>query len=55
MLITHREEIALIADQASQICRSRIVCSGSPAKVAAYYKSRQCSACLTEVCVDERP
>jgi len=55
LLITHREEIALIADQASQICRGRIVCSGSPAKVAAYYKSRQCSACATEECADDHP
>ena len=55
LLITHREEIALIADQASQVCRGRIVSSGAPAKVAAYYKSRQCSACETEVCADGRP
>jgi Fe-S cluster assembly ATP-binding protein len=55
LLITHREEIALMADRASQICRGRIVCSGSPATVAAYYKSRQCSACATEVCVDDLP
>ncbi|MDG4476982.1 ABC transporter ATP-binding protein [Thiovibrio frasassiensis] len=55
LLITHREEIALIADQASQICRGKVVCSGTPAEVAAYYKSRQCSGCATEVCVDERP
>lgn len=50
LLITHREEIALIADSASQVCRGRIVSSGSPAKVAAYYKSRQCLSCAKEVC-----
>jgi Fe-S cluster assembly ATP-binding protein len=55
LLITHREEIALIADKASQLCRGRIVSSGSPAKVAAYYKSQQCSSCAMEVCGDERP
>ena len=55
LLITHREEIAMIADRASQICRGRIVCSGSPQQVAAYYKSRECLACATEVCADERP
>ncbi|HIJ91232.1 MAG: ABC transporter ATP-binding protein [Desulfobulbaceae bacterium] len=55
LLITHREEIALIADQASQICRGRIVCSGSPEKVAAYYKSRQCAACAVEGCGDDCP
>lgn len=55
LLITHREEIAMIADRASQICRGRIVRSGSPQEVAAYYKSRECLACATEVCADERP
>lgn len=44
LLITHREEIALIADQASQICHGRVVCSGQPSEVAAYYKSRQGAA-----------
>lgn len=52
LLITHREEIGLIADRASQICRGTVVCSGSPAKVAAYYKSRQCLVCNGEVCGD---
>jgi Fe-S cluster assembly ATP-binding protein len=55
LLITHREEIAMIADRASQICRGRIICSGSPHEVAAYYKSRQCVVCGTEVCADEHP
>ena len=55
LLITHREEIAMIADRASQICRGRIVCSGSPQQVAAYYKSRECLTCETEVCADEHP
>lgn len=55
LLITHREEIALIADRASQICRGRIVCSGPPAKVAAYYKSRQCLTCDTEGRADGCP
>jgi Fe-S cluster assembly ATP-binding protein len=55
LLITHREEIAMIADRASQICRGRIVSAGSPQQVAAYYKSRQCLACASEVCADERP
>lgn len=51
LLITHREEIALIADRASEICRGRIVCSGNPAKVADYYKSRKCLVCDGEACV----
>jgi len=50
LLITHREEIALIADKASQLCGGKIVCSGSPGKVADYYKSRQCLVCRDEVC-----
>jgi Fe-S cluster assembly ATP-binding protein len=50
LLITHREEIALIADKASQICRGKIVCSGSPSEVAEYYKARKCLLCDGEVC-----
>jgi Fe-S cluster assembly ATP-binding protein len=51
LLITHREEISLIADRASQMCRGKIVCSGNPEKVAQYYKSRKCLVCDGEVCV----
>jgi len=51
LLITHREEIALIADQASQVCNGRIICSGNPANVAAYYKSKKCLVCDKETCV----
>jgi len=51
LLITHREEISLIADNASQMCRGKIVCSGNPEKVAEYYKSRKCLVCDGEVCV----
>jgi Fe-S cluster assembly ATP-binding protein len=50
LLITHREEISLIADKASQMCRGKIVCSGNPEKVAEYYKSRECLVCDGEVC-----
>jgi Fe-S cluster assembly ATP-binding protein len=50
LLITHREEISLIADRASQMCRGKIVCSGNPEKVAEYYKSRKCLVCDGEVC-----
>lgn len=53
LLITHREEIALIADRASQICKGKIVCSGNPEKVAQYYKSRRCLFCDGEVCTDD--
>ncbi|MDH5202724.1 MAG: ABC transporter ATP-binding protein [Nitrospirota bacterium] len=51
LLITHREEIALIADRASQMCYGRIICSGEPQKVAEYYKSRKCLVCDGEVCL----
>jgi Fe-S cluster assembly ATP-binding protein len=51
LLITHREEISLIADRASQMCNGKIVCSGTPVKVADYYKSRKCLVCDGEVCV----
>ncbi len=50
LLITHREEIAMIADRASQLCNGRIICSGSPDKVAEHYKSRHCLTCSGEVC-----
>lgn len=52
LLITHREEIVLISDMASQICSGRIVCSGNPEKVAEYYKARECLICNGEVCVE---
>lgn len=53
LLITHREEIALQADRASQLCGGRVVCSGSPAQVAAFYKERRCLVCDGGVCRDD--
>jgi len=50
LLITHREEIAIIADRASQMCGGRIICSGSPAQVAAHYRSKSCIACDGKEC-----
>jgi Fe-S cluster assembly ATP-binding protein len=50
LLITHREEIALIADRASQLCHGRIICSGNPANVAAHYKARHCAICTNKEC-----
>ncbi|MBA3013467.1 MAG: ABC transporter ATP-binding protein [Proteobacteria bacterium] len=50
LLITHREEIAGIADQASQLCRGKITCSGNPAKVAEHYKLQNCRACNKGEC-----
>ena len=51
LLITHREEIANIADRASEICNGRIICSGTPAKVTRYYKSKRCEVCIGEECI----
>jgi Fe-S cluster assembly ATP-binding protein len=51
LLITHRQEIVLIADRASQLCAGRIVCQGHPEKVAEYYRSRKCLVCDGRVCV----
>ena len=50
LLITHREEIARIADRASQLCGGRIVFSGSPLEVAEHYKTRRCTVCDGNQC-----
>jgi len=41
LLITHQEEVARIADTASQLCDGRIVATGSPADVIARYTGRR--------------
>jgi Fe-S cluster assembly ATP-binding protein len=50
LLITHREEMVLMADHALQICQGRIVCSGNPERVATFYKERKCLVCDGMVC-----
>jgi Fe-S cluster assembly ATP-binding protein len=50
LLITHRDEIARIADRASLLCRGRILCTGSPAEVADRYLERRCRVCDGMVC-----
>jgi Fe-S cluster assembly ATP-binding protein len=50
LLITHREEIAVITDRASQVCNGKIICSGSPEKVAEHYKARHCLTCAGVEC-----
>lgn len=50
LLVTHREEISVIADRASQICGGRIICSGDPGKVAEHYKARNCLICRGGEC-----
>lgn len=50
LLITHQEEVAAIADSASQLCNGRIVCSGDPAQVIEHFRGRTCVRCDGEVC-----
>jgi Fe-S cluster assembly ATP-binding protein len=50
LLITHREEIVLIADRASQLCGGKIVLTATPAEVATHYKSRRCTVCDGQEC-----
>jgi Fe-S cluster assembly ATP-binding protein len=50
LLVTHREEISVLADRASQLCRGRIICSGDPKKVAEHYKARNCLICTGGEC-----
>jgi Fe-S cluster assembly ATP-binding protein len=45
LLISHREEMARIADSASQICGGRIIFSGTAAAVAACYRQHHCVYC----------
>ena len=53
LLITHREEIARMADRASQLCGGRIVCTGDPETVAESYQGRACVRCNGADCHDE--
>jgi Fe-S cluster assembly ATP-binding protein len=50
LLITHRQEIARMADRASQICDGRIVFSGSPQAVIDHYQGRRCIVCDGKEC-----
>jgi len=51
LLITHQETIALMADQASQLCGGRIIASGNPKDVADQYKQGRCVRCDGERCL----
>ena len=55
LLITHQEEVALIADRASQLCAGRIVFSGSPREAVDHFRGRTCVRCDGEVCGYVRP
>jgi Fe-S cluster assembly ATP-binding protein len=50
LLITHQEEVALIADRASQLCAGRIVFSGSPRDAVDHFRGRTCVRCDGESC-----
>jgi Fe-S cluster assembly ATP-binding protein len=50
LLISHREEIARIADRASYLCKGKIICTGAPDEIAEKYKSRACHTCNGVVC-----
>lgn len=50
LLITHQEEVALIADRASQLCAGRIIFSGGPREAVDHFRGRTCVRCDGEVC-----
>jgi Fe-S cluster assembly ATP-binding protein len=50
LLITHQEEVAHIADRASQLCAGRIIFSGSPREAVDHFRGRTCVRCDGEVC-----
>lgn len=54
LLISHRQEIALIADRASYLCGGRIVATGDPERIAEQFRIRPCrdTGCNGVVCRD---
>jgi len=50
VLITHQEEVALIADRASQLCGGRIIFAGSPRETVDHFRGRACVRCDGAVC-----
>lgn len=50
LLITHQDEVARIADTASQLCGGRIVASGDPGEVIEHYPARRCARCDGQQC-----
>lgn len=55
LLITHQEEVALVADRASQLCAGRIIFSGKPREVVDHFRGRTCVQCDGEACNYVRP
>lgn len=50
LLITHREEVASIADRVSLLCGGRIVMTDAPGQVISHYKTRHCIVCNGQEC-----
>jgi Fe-S cluster assembly ATP-binding protein len=50
LLISHREEVAGIADRASLLCGGKIIMTGAPDQIVSHYKSRQCVVCNGQEC-----
>lgn len=50
LLITHRQEIALIADRASHLCHGTVIATGKPEEIARQYLTRRCAVCVPEEC-----
>ncbi|HEU5201151.1 MAG TPA: ATP-binding cassette domain-containing protein [Nitrospira sp.] len=50
LLITHQEEVALIADRASQLCAGRIIFSGGARETVDHFCGRTCVRCDGELC-----
>lgn len=52
LLITHREEVAKIADKTSLMCSGFIIKEGMPKEICDYYKNK-CIPCPTHIYPDE--
>jgi len=50
LLISHREEIASVADRASLLCGGKVILTGTPENVIHSYKSRSCIICDGREC-----
>ncbi|MDP2155726.1 MAG: ABC transporter ATP-binding protein [Sulfuricella sp.] len=50
LLITHRQEIARIANRASLLCGGRLVLTGEPERVAEHFRHRDFGVCDGETC-----
>jgi Fe-S cluster assembly ATP-binding protein len=50
LLITHQEEVALVADRASQLCAGRVIFSGAPRETVDHFRGRSCVRCDGELC-----